>query len=103
MKTSAVYVRDCAPVSAYAIMLFGGALASAEPSKRGADDALLTVDGWIRFRVPRRVEALILDIRTQLTSLLQQKIAKPSLELSEAGRGILAAVTALLGSPPPEV
>jgi hypothetical protein len=42
-------------------------------------------------------------VRSQLTSLLQQKIAKPSLELSEAGKGILTAVTALLGAPPPEV
>ena len=100
-------MRDCAPVSAYALMLFGGALrsltAQGQGQRGGADDAVLTVDGWIKFRVPRRVEALIVDIRAQLTALLQQKIAKPSLELSEAGRGILNAVTALLATPPPEM
>eukprot|EP00966_Prymnesium_polylepis_P077911 1806334-Prymnesium_polylepis.1 len=95
-------------------MLFGGALSSDGAAKRPqpqtprgsaatADAVVLTVDGWIKFRVPRRVEALIVDVRTQLTQLLQQKIAKPSLELSEAGHGILNAVSALLGSPPPEV
>ena len=47
-------------------------------------------------------EALIVDVRTRLTSLLLQKIAKPALELSEAGRGILNAVGALLGAPPPD-
>ena len=92
-------------------MLFGGALSAdgagmrrqQTPRGGGDDHAVLTVDEWIKFRVPRRVEALIVDVRTQLTQLLQQKIAKPSLELSEAGRGILNAVSALLGAPPPEV
>jgi hypothetical protein len=106
VKTSQVYVRDCAPVSPYALLLFGGKLVSGSAKARaliprgGSDDVTLTVDEWIKFRVPRRIEALIVDVRAQLTALLQQKIAKPALELSEAGRGILNAVSALLGSPP---
>lgn len=123
VRTGQVYLRDCAPVSAYALMLFGGDLAGGAsqqppPPSRGVGgraggavvgiipgggaDAVLTVDGWIKFRVPRRVQALIVETRAQLTSLLQQKIASPEIELSSAGRGILAAVTALLDTPPPE-
>ena len=94
-----MYVRDCSPVSPYALMLFGGRLASAgskltsvcsrtgqslkaalhmklvclvrkgdvDQVKAGAGritpdgEVLLSVDGWIKFRVPTRVEALILD------------------------------------------
>lgn len=37
---------------------------------------MLTVDEWIKFRVPCRIEALILDVRAQLTTLLQRKIAE---------------------------
>ena len=62
----------------------------------------MVVDGWIRFRVPRRVEALIIDVREKLASLLMQKIERPTLELSSAGKGLLNAVTALLGQAPPD-
>ena len=117
IKTTQVYVRDCTPVSAYALMLFGGALLTdgkargaavaqvtltltptlslilalaltlaqtptltrtrtrtlilltltstltlalaltvtltltLQKTPRGGDDAVLTVDGWIKFRV----------------------------------------------------
>ena len=106
-----VYVRDTTPVSPYALMLFGGVLSSegkalsarragrAPPS--ASAETTLTVDGWIRFRVPRRVVGLLIDLRAQLDRLLQQKTANPSIELTEAGRGLLGAVTALLAAPPP--
>lgn len=101
-------------------MLFGGSLSGGPPQQlpppvlkgrsgsaivdilpgEGAE-TVLTVDGWIKFRIPTRARALIIDTREQLTSLLQQKIASPEIELSSAGKGILAAVTALLDTPAP--
>ena len=62
----------------------------------------LVVDSWIKFRVPRRSEALILDVRSRLDMLLKQKIESPKIELSAAGKGILTAVSALLGQAPPD-
>jgi hypothetical protein len=117
IRTTQVYVRDSSPVSPYALMLFGGMLESLGRLKggrsanstprdgaRGAEDSsTLVVDSWIKFRVPRRVEDLILDVRAQLSSLLMRKIEKPELEFSTAGRGILHAVTTLLAAPPPDV
>ena len=114
VRTAQVYIRDASPVSPYALMLFGGGL-SAEKSRKGGgvggssqrgggegEEAVMVVDGWIRFRVPRRVEALIIDVREKLASLLMQKIERPTLELSSAGKGLLNAVTALLGQAPPD-
>jgi hypothetical protein len=115
IRTTQIYVRDSSPVSPYALMLFGGGLVAESPngagggsSARGAKKAsdevsVLVVDSWIRFRVPNRVERLILDVRSQLSALLMRKIEKPELEFSSAGKGILNAVTALLAAPPPEL
>ena len=111
VKTAQIYVRDASPVSPYALMLFGGRLAAdrgtggggATPRGGGEATTMLSVDSWIKFRVPRRVEALIFDVRAKLSSLLMQKIERPEVELSSAGKGILAAVTALLAAPLPDL
>ena len=52
-------------------------------------DACLHACLQIRFRVPLRVERLLLDVRAQLLSLLTQKIERPSVEFSTAGKGRL--------------
>ena len=99
LKTTQVYLRDCSPASPFALMLFGGALRQlVEPH---SSDRVISVDEWIRFRVPRRAEELVVGIRAQLDALLRQKIANPALELSAAGDEVLAAVKALLESAPP--
>lgn len=116
IRTTQIYVRDSSPVSPYALMLFGGGLKAESSGATGGvtprsgnggrgdgETAMLVVDGWIKFRVPKRVEALIIDVRTQLSALLMRKIEKPELELSSAGKGILGAVTALLAAPPPDL
>ena len=59
-----------------------------------------TLDGWIKFRVRSEIAGLVFELRSQLTSLLQQKIERPSLELSRAGKGLLLAVTQLLQQQP---
>lgn len=138
IRTTQVYVRDCAPVSPYALMLFGGVLSSdgrrpqrraqAAPAgcdayvkeKAGGDtsakakksapskakdesgDCILSIDSWIKFSVPRRIEELVFTVRDQLDGLLQHKIANPRLELSRTGQGVLDAVKALLASTPPK-
>ena len=99
VKTTQIYVRDCAPASPFAIMIFGGALKAERGGSGGgggSDDAVLVVDAWIRFRLPFRVATLVLGVRAQLAAVLQKKIERPTLELSVAGKGILDAVTALL-------
>ena len=93
LKTGQVYLRDTTPASPYALMLFGGAL--------GRKDGVLSVDGWIKFRVPKAVEDLVMGIRVQLDGLLCQKIENPDLALSDAGQSVLGAVHALLDTPLP--
>jgi ATP-dependent RNA helicase DHX57 len=50
VRTTRIYVRDCSTVSPFALMLFGGALGAERARKGTPGDALLTVDGWIKFR-----------------------------------------------------
>ena len=113
VKTAQIYVRDSSPVSPYALMLFGGLLEreggsngrkSSARSGIGAEDehAVLTVDSWIKFRVPRRVVDLLLDVRERVHEILKRKIEKPGVELSTSGQGLLDAVSTLLGAPPPD-
>ncbi|KAJ1619670.1 hypothetical protein T492DRAFT_620336 [Pavlovales sp. CCMP2436] len=116
VKTGAVFVRDCAPVSPFALLMFagelrseGGVRVSGKKGKRtaanlaGGREALLCIDQWIHFRVPQRIESLILDLREQLEALLKTKIARPELELSTSGRGVLDAVVSLLATPLSEI
>ena len=98
LKTAQVYLRDTTPVSPYALMLFGGRLRG----KGAGGGRVLSVDDWIQFRVPGGVEKLVTGIRVQLDSLLTQKIENPDLELSDAGKGVLEAVVALLDTPAPK-
>ena len=73
VKTTQIYVRDCAPASPFAIMIFGGALKAERGGSGGgsSDDAVLVVDAWIRFRLPFRVATLVLGVRAQLAAVLQ--------------------------------
>ena len=68
---------------------------------RGDEAVVLCVDSWIRFRVPSRIERLLLDVRTHLSSPLQRQTVKPELELSSAGKSLLNAVNATPAAPPP--
>jgi hypothetical protein len=116
VKTGAVFVRDCAPVSPYALLLFAGELRSeggvrlsgggakrangkARAPEPQSGEVVLCIDQWIRFRVPARIEYLILHLREQLEGLLKTKIARPELELSQSGRGVLSAVMNLIAMP----
>ena len=102
VRTTQVFVRDASPVSAYALMLFGGRLNTQRLASQAEDTVrLLIVDDFIRFRVRPNVEALVVEARRQLASLLRAKLRRPALQFTDVGQGILAAVTALLAVPPP--
>mmetsp|Transcript_31138 Transcript_31138/g.101469 ORF Transcript_31138/g.101469 Transcript_31138/m.101469 type:complete len:1282 (-) Transcript_31138:80-3925(-) len=117
LKTTRVYVRDVTPVPKLALLLFGGTLEKEEVAappyqiqqQRGrggrgtwhrqqqqSGEAILTVDGWLRFALERRVVDVILNVRKQLDFVLKRKIEAPDLELSEATREIMAVIKMLV-------
>lgn len=120
VRTTRVYVRDCSPVSAYALILFGGVLSS-QPGERPPlpppmpiskkhrkryqpppppppRDGVLTIDGWIRFSVSMTEQALLVGVRSKLDALLASKIESPDMEIVEASRDLLSAVSRVLAS-----
>ena len=118
MRTTRVYVRDCSPVSAYALILFGGVLSSqpgvapmpppppvsrkhrkhAPPPPPPVRDGVLVIDGWIRFSVPVPEQQLLIGVRSKLDALLASKIESPDMEIVEASKDLLAAVSRVLSS-----
>ena len=115
-----MYVRDCSPVSAYALILFGGVLSTqpgtAPPlpppppiSKKHRHkryhqppppppDGVLVIDGWIRFSVSVTEQQLLVGVRSKLDALLASKIESPDMEIVEASRDLLTAVKQVLAS-----
>jgi len=115
VRTTRVYVRDCSPVSAYALILFGGVLSSQpgvppppppqtkknrhrQPPPQVAKDGILVIDGWIKFSVSVQEQRLLLGVRSKLDALLASKIESPELEVAEAGKDLLSAVSQVLAS-----
>ena len=108
IKTTRIYIRDCTPVSPFALILFGGALGAERGAAAGGKggkgaasrDAtqLLTVDGWIKFGVPAGAVKLIMEVRAELDAVLRRKVERPDADLSEAGRHILSAVVQLIAT-----
>jgi ATP-dependent RNA helicase DHX57 len=115
VRTTRVYVRDCSPVSAYALILFGGVLSSQPgvppppppvtkknrhrpPPPQVAKDGILVIDGWIMFSVSVQEQRLLLGVRQKLDELLASKIDSPELEVAEAGKELLSAVSQVLAS-----
>ena len=96
VRTTRIYVRDCSTVSPFALMLFGGALGAERARKGLQGDALLTVDSWIKFGVPRQAVDLLLEVRAELDGVLRRKIESPDADVSGAGRHMLDAVVSLL-------
>ena len=94
VKTSQVYIRDCSPVSPSALMLFGGALSPELQQQQRQqwqwlgthwqatnsavpEEAVLSIDDWIRFTVSSAQARLLLGVRGKLDALLKRKIEKP--------------------------
>lgn len=118
-------MRDCAPVSPYALILFAGVLKGdgvvcrppppvqhMQPlkGKKGKakravrsyqpppppPDGVLVVDGWIRFQLPQPEQLLLFEVRRQLDELLRAKIETPMLRLHDARGELLKAVSKML-------
>lgn len=92
IKTSKVYIRDCTPVSKFAILLFGGAL------KVYQTHGVAAVDDWLKFRVDAKPATLVKYLRSSMEALLLEKIMDPSVDVaaSSRGRAVIEAVTTLL-------
>ena len=120
VRTTRVYVRDCSPVSAYALILFGGVLASqpgefkplpppppvsrkhkkhyTPPPPPPPREGVLTIDGWIRFSVSVTEQRLLVGVRSKLDALLASKIESPDMEIGENSRELLEAVRQVLSA-----
>ena len=120
VRTTRVYVRDCSPVSAYALILFGGVLSTqpgapplpppppvvtkknrkhrhyVPPPPPPPREGVLVIDGWIRFSVSVQEQQLLVGVRSKLDALLASKIESPDMDINEASRELLAAVTQVL-------
>jgi len=94
VRTTKLYIRDATPVPPLALVLFGGALTAGKGSDR-VGEVMLTVDGWIKFAVPRRLQSLLVGTREQLDIILKRKVEDPSSDFG-SGAGLLAAVVQLL-------
>jgi ATP-dependent RNA helicase DHX57 len=90
VKTSKVYVREGSPVSAHALLLFGGSLRV--DHTRG----VLVMDEWLTFRAPAKTAVLIRNLRRELDALFAAKVERPEEEMHEAGHGLIAAISSLL-------
>ncbi|XP_073530855.1 ATP-dependent DNA/RNA helicase DHX36 isoform X1 [Phyllobates terribilis] len=73
MKTSSIYLYDCTEVSPYSLLFFGGDISI----QKDQDQDTIAVDEWIVFQSPARIANLVKDLKTELDSLLKEKIEKP--------------------------
>ena len=88
IKTSRVFVRECSLVPIYSMVLFGGFGVDVE-LQRG-QFVLSMEDGWIKFVTFSHVIAECLkEMRRELDKLLEEKIAKPDLDLTKNVKGKL--------------
>lgn len=90
VKTSKVFVRDVTMVPAYGVLLFGGKVDVHH------EQGLIVVDGWAKFKAPARIAVLIRELRTQVSMVLNQKIADPSVDLSSSP--VVAAIHRVLST-----
>lgn len=67
ISTSKVFIRDCTPCNAFAVLLLGGPVV-VDTSGRG-----LMVDGWIRMRGWARIGALVGRLRRMLDDVLARR------------------------------
>ena len=76
IQTKKLYVRDMTVVSPFALLLFGGKLQVYHT------DGIMTVDTWLKFRISRIAATLIKYLRSEMETMLLQKIVSPSQSLT---------------------
>jgi len=92
IKTSKTYVRDCTPVSEFALLLFGGVLRVYQTH------GVASVDEWLKFRIAAKPATLVKHLRAQMENMLLKKIVSPEEDVtgSPEGRALIQAVGTLL-------
>ncbi|XP_056420970.1 ATP-dependent DNA/RNA helicase DHX36 [Hyla sarda] len=73
MKTSSIFLYDCTEISPYSLLFFGGDISI----QKDQDQDTIAVDEWIVFQSPARIAHLVKDLKTELDSLLKEKIETP--------------------------
>ena len=95
VKTSAVFVRDCTPVSPYPVLLFGGSLTVHH------SQGVIVVDDIYPFNASPKVGVLIKRLRAALDIMLLSKIERPDQDLSTSSGNIIDAICTLLAAQAP--
>jgi hypothetical protein len=95
VKTSAVFVRDCTPVSPYPVLLFGGSLTVHH------SQGVIVVDDIYPFNASPKVGVLIKKLRAALDIMLLSKIEQPDQDLSSSSGYIINAICTLLAAQAP--
>jgi hypothetical protein len=92
IKTKKTYIRDCTTVSPFALVLFGGALEVYQ------SQGVVTVDGWLKFRISPKPATLVKHLRAQMESMLLRKIIAPEDDVTESpeAKAVIASISALL-------
>lgn len=75
IQTSKMFVTDCTTTQPYPLLLFGDVEVL-------HDQQVIVIDKWIKFSAPARIAVIMKEIRTQLNTLLQEKISQPTLDIS---------------------
>ena len=79
METSKTFIRDLTPLSAYALLLFGGPI-EVDTSGQG-----VLVDGWLRLKGWARIGVLASRLRALLDNELRRRIDSPDLTTIDDG------------------
>jgi ATP-dependent RNA helicase DHX36 len=92
VKTKKTYIRDCTTVSPFALVLFGGALEVYQ------SQGIVTVDGWLKFRISPKPATLVKHLRAEMESMLLRKIIAPEDDVTESpeAKAVITSISALL-------
>ena len=74
-----LFIRDCSPVTPYALLLFGGDVSV----QHTAGTITIGVGQWTRFRAAAKVGVLVKQLRQALDVLLLEKIEDPGVDISD--------------------
>jgi len=89
VRTSRVFVRELSMVPVYPMVLFGGGDGVKVELQRG-EFVLSLENGWIKFGTKSHsVAECLKEMRSELDNLLEEKIRRPTLDLSTYARGKL--------------
>lgn len=91
VRTSKTYVRDCTPISPFALLLFGGTLQVYQTH------GICSVDGWLKFRISAKPATLIKYLRGKMEQFLFNKIVDPEKDVMESteGRALIESINLL--------